>query len=72
MLYLDLYSGGFITKENVLFVCMQTLLAIKLIVILKCWKMFQPSLLQVHLNGKAFSYLYHPDPQVATALSRLQ
>ncbi|XP_065123750.1 adrenocortical dysplasia protein homolog isoform X1 [Paramisgurnus dabryanus] len=26
----------------------------------------------VHSNGKAFSYLYHPDPQVATALSRLQ
>uniref|UniRef100_A0A8C1MBT1 ACD shelterin complex subunit and telomerase recruitment factor n=1 Tax=Cyprinus carpio TaxID=7962 RepID=A0A8C1MBT1_CYPCA len=38
----------------------------------KCSYIVPASLLQVHSDGTPFSYLYHPQPQVATALSHFQ
>ncbi|XP_016357529.1 uncharacterized protein LOC107700405 isoform X2 [Sinocyclocheilus anshuiensis] len=38
----------------------------------KCCYIVPASLLQAHSDGMPFSYLYHPQPQVATALSHFQ
>ncbi|XP_052458014.1 adrenocortical dysplasia protein homolog isoform X2 [Carassius gibelio] len=38
----------------------------------KCCYIVPASLLQVHSDGMPFSYLYHPEPQVATALGHFQ